>query len=95
MSDRSLSLVYDAIDEVNALGEDDLQIAKSPDTMLFSDRDGVDSLTFVNVLVAVEQRIMDETGNPVLLVTEETMAHENNPFQSIGTLAKHIEGLLT
>ena len=42
MSDRSLSLVYDAIDEVNALGEDDLQIAKSPDTLLFSDRDGVD-----------------------------------------------------
>lgn len=42
MSDRGLSLADDAIDEVNALEEDDLQIVKPPDTLLFSDRDVVD-----------------------------------------------------
>ncbi len=95
MSDKALDLVYNAVDEINAMGEDDIAISKSRATSLFADDGGVDSLTFVNLIVAIEQRIMDETGEPVILVTEETMTLESNPFQNIGTLADHVAGLLS
>jgi len=94
LSDKTLNLIYDAVDEINALGEDEITIGKAPETLLMSEEGGVDSLTFVNLIVAIEQRIMDQTGDPAILVTEEAMTLESHPFRTVGSLADYIATML-
>lgn len=95
MSNRALKIVYDAIDDVNAMGAGDVVIQKTPDTLLLSSDGGVDSLSFVNLIVSIEQKIADETGMPIVLVTEETMSLEESPFYDVKCLSTYIGRFLS
>ncbi|MBE9552602.1 MAG: hypothetical protein IMF05_03965 [Proteobacteria bacterium] len=93
MSTQGLEVIYTAIDELNAQS-DDAPIAKDPDTRLFGADGGIDSLALVNLVVALEQNIEDTLGKTVVLVHEDVMAMENNPFNTVATLAEYLNGVL-
>ena len=90
----AFEIVYAAIDEVNAQLDADEQIEKTPTTTLFGADGGVDSLTIVNLFVAIEQEIQSRTGQAVLLVNEDTLSMDSHPFSSVETLATHVESLI-
>lgn len=89
-----LDLVYAAIDEVNAQTVDGDVIEKSVNTSLLGGEQGMDSLTFVNLIVALEEKINDQTGKSVVLVDENSMSLQEHPFRTVGTLADYVERLL-
>lgn len=91
MSGQGLSLIYRAIDELNALSEEVEHVSKSPTTRLFGGDGGIDSLALVNLVVAIENLILDETGKSIVLVHEEVMKLEQNPFHTVETLAKYLD----
>ena len=95
MSDDILGLVYAAIDEVNAQSANGAVLEKSPEAPLLAGKKGVDSLTFVNLVVALEEQIQSKTGNSVVLVDESSMALQANPFRTVGTLAEYVGQILT
>jgi acyl carrier protein len=90
----SLGLVYAAIDELNAQSVDAVPLEKSPDTSLLGGDEGMDSLTFVNLIVALEEQIQARTGQAVVLVDENSMSLQEQPFRTVATLAKYVESLL-
>jgi D-alanine--poly(phosphoribitol) ligase subunit 2 len=89
-----LALVYSAIDEVDPMTADGAALAKSPDARLLGSDSGVDSLTFVNLVVALEEQIQTKLGKSVVLVDEDNMAADEHPFRTIGTLAEYVERVL-
>ena len=89
-----LGLVYAAIDEVNAQTVDGVPVEKSPDTELLGGEHGMDSLTFVNLIVALEEQIETNLGKSVVLVDENSMSLQETPFRTVGTLAKYVEGMI-
>jgi acyl carrier protein len=89
-----LRLVYAAIDEVNALTVNGLPVEKSPETALLGGDQGMDSLTFVNLIVALEEQIQTHLGQSVVLVDENSMSLQEQPFRTVGTLAKYVESLV-
>jgi acyl carrier protein len=89
-----LELVYAAIDEVNAQSADGAPIVKAPETRLLGGERGVDSLTFVNLVVAVEEQIQNALGESVILVDEDSMALQAHPFRTVGTLAGYVGKIL-
>ena len=91
MGEDTLALVYAAIDEVNAQGVDGKLLEKSPDADLLGGERRVDSLTFVNLVVAIEEQIQDKTGKSVVLVDEDSMALQDQPFRTVGTLAQYVQ----
>jgi acyl carrier protein len=91
--EESLNLVYAAIDDVNAQSPDAAPIIKAPETGLLGGR-GLDSLTFVNLVVALEEQIQLNTRKSVVLVTEETMTLAENPFRTVATLAQYVQKVL-
>ncbi len=95
MREDILRLVYTAIDEVNQQAADGASISKTPDTRLLGGDKGLDSLTFVNLVVAVEEQIQNNLGKSVVLVDEESMALQEHPFRTLGSLATYIEKVLT
>jgi acyl carrier protein len=84
-----LEMVYAAIDEVNAQANGEAVLAKVPDARLLGGEQGVDSLTFVNLIVALEEQIQNRLGKSVVLVNEDSMALQEHPFRTVGTLAKY------
>ena len=90
-----LEYTFAAIDAVNAQSDDGPAIIKAADTVLFGPKSTVDSLLFVNLIVAVEEAIMDETGKTVTLITEETMTLDETPFDTVEKLGTYIDALLS
>lgn len=94
MREDSLQLVYAAIDELNAQSVDAVPLVKSPDTSLLGGDEGMDSLAFVNLIVALEEQIQMKTGQSVVLVDENSMSLQDQPFRTVGTLARYVDALL-
>jgi acyl carrier protein len=89
----SLSLVYEAVDQVNAQIEDGAKIVKDPATPLLDSKGGIDSLAMVNLVVGVEQIVFDQTGKTITIVDENVYSSPDSPFKTIGTLAAYIDKL--
>jgi D-alanine--poly(phosphoribitol) ligase subunit 2 len=95
LAEDILGLVYAAIDEVNAQSVDGKLIEKTPDAHLLGGARRVDSLTFVNLIVALEEQIQTSTGKSVVLVDEDSMATQEQPFRTVGTLAQYVQRVIT
>ena len=91
---NSLSLIYTAIDQVNEQLVDQPKIPKSPETPLLDSESGIDSLALVNLLVAVEQLVFDQTGTTIVIADESILTSEENPLRSIGSLAARLDSIL-
>lgn len=86
-----LNLVYAAIDEVNVQAGDSPVIEKSLDAPLLDSQSGVDSLAFVNLIVAIEEQIQNRLHKSVVVVNEDTLVQEEHPFRTVGTLVAYVE----
>ena len=93
MSPDVLELVYSAIDEVNGQFES-IVIEKQRETPLLGGEGGVDSVAFLNLIVAIEGLVQQKHGVTVVLVDEGGMALQEGPFRTVETLARYVERLL-
>ena len=93
-NERMIQLIYDAIDDVNAALEEGEKINKSPDTALFGESGSLDSLGFVNFIVAVEQKMEEKLGTTIAIADERAMSRKRSPFRTVKSLAEYISSLL-
>jgi D-alanine--poly(phosphoribitol) ligase subunit 2 len=91
LNDEILRLIYAAIDDVNAQAIDGRVVEKHPETALLGGDQGIDSLTFVNLIVALEEQIQQALRKSVVLVDENSMSLQDQPFRTVGTLADYVE----
>jgi len=66
----ALDIIYQAIDALNDLRSADEQIEKSPDVALAGDGGCLDSLGLITLTLAVERRVAQVTGKPIVLLDE-------------------------
>jgi len=88
------SLIFDAIDELNAQREPERQVSKSPDTVLFGREADLDSLDLVNLIVGVEERLAERYAAALTLADERAMSRKRSPFRTVATLADYVCELL-
>ena len=93
--EATLNLVYAAIDEVNAAAAEEAILQKSPDARLLGGDGSIDSLTFVNLIIAIEEQIQKTMGASIVLVSENSMTQQLQPFRTVGTLAAYVATLLS
>jgi acyl carrier protein len=94
MPDRVVKCVYRVLDEFNAELPSGLKLRKSMDTVLYGPSGQLDSLNFVEIIVAVEQQIEQEFGQAVTLADERAMSQRTSPFATIASLTAYIHELL-
>lgn len=79
----ALHIIYQAIDTLNDLRPADDQIEKSLDVALAGDGGCLDSLGLITLTLAVERRVAQVTGHPIVLLDESdydaNMAHLATP----------------
>jgi acyl carrier protein len=84
-----LRAVFKAIDDVNELLDPDNQLTKSLDTPLIGPDAGLDSMAFVNLIAAVEDR-MGETLGTTICFADQGVGIDRKAFRTVGTLAEYI-----
>lgn len=85
-----IEIVYSAIDEVNLELPAGGKMQKSLSEVLLGDNSKLDSLSFINFVMAVEKGLREKCGVAITLVTQETMSSGESPFQSVDKLADYI-----
>ena len=89
--EQILELLYESIDELNEQLDQGQRLSKSPETPLQGDGGGLDSLGFVNLVALVEEKCYERLGVSLVLTGGGGISDARNPFETVGTLAAHIE----
>ena len=92
--DQVIALIYHVIDTFNAHYADQYHLEKSEDTVLFGIGGVLDSLGLVNFILAVEEKIEETEGRPMVLADARAVSQKNSPFRTVKTLAEYVHGLL-
>ncbi|MEE2821819.1 MAG: hypothetical protein VYA53_02440 [Acidobacteriota bacterium] len=92
--DRIIQIIYQAVDEVNQLFPDDQQLEKKPNTPLYAQDGGLDSLSLVRLIIETEQKIEEEFNVHLSLASEKAFSMKNSPFSSIAVLAEFISVMM-
>jgi acyl carrier protein len=93
-TDEIIAVIYASVDELNELMGNEHKLEKSLETVILKNGSGLDSLGFVNLISLVEQRCEEQFGKTLVLTQTDVPIGARDPFETIGTLAKHIEATL-
>jgi acyl carrier protein len=91
---RVLEVIYKAIDESNEQLSADKRLLKLPGTILLGPGSVLDSLGFVNLIVAVEQNVDEEFGTSLTLANDRAFSMTHSPFRTVEGLTSYIIVLL-
>ena len=91
--DEVVQIIYLAIDDINQDLPADGKLGKSPSTVLLGDDSKLDSLAFINFILAVEERVRERLGDKLSLVNQDSMSSTDGPFQTVEKLAQFIVDL--
>lgn len=94
MKKISQEIVMLAIDEVNEMLDDGNKIGVADDFPVLGG-DLVDSLTFINLVSAIEVLIEERTGKALSLVNDDVLSGEEHPFASVGGIVRYVEKALS
>lgn len=87
--DTALGAVTAAVDEINLSQPEGAQISKEPDAVLFGEGSSLDSVGLVQVVMAAEAHLAEQTGVDVVLASEAAMSRKRSPYRSLRLLAEY------
>lgn len=88
------SLIFEALAEHFEQTASDNPVPTSTDTVLFGADAVLDSLGLVNVVVAVEEKLLDAFDCDIWLTDERALTQEESPFRTIDSLSQYVVILL-
>jgi acyl carrier protein len=97
MQDRQTQLrdlVFAAFDELNEQRPVPERLAKSLDTPLAGEHGALDSLGFVNFIVALEQRLDAAFGVPISLLDDERLDPTAGQFRTVRAFVEFLDQML-
>ena len=89
-----LTVVYRVMDELNEEHASESRLPLSKDTVIFGSDSNLDSLGLVNLIVGVEQKILEELGLEIIIVSDKAMSRKRSPFRTVESLVDYIVELV-
>jgi len=90
MKNEIKKILFKVVEEINENLDEDQQFELSTETVLLGKDGNIDSITLVNLIVAIEQSIEDELDVEIILIDERALSQKENSFSTIGTLIDYI-----
>ena len=91
MQAQLVELISQEVAALNQRLSRPIDLSTGIDTRLFGEGGGLDSISLVTLIVAVEQAVEDEFEVCITLADEKAMSQRNSPFRSIAALAEYVE----
>jgi acyl carrier protein len=89
-----LSLIYESIDDYNTVVEKEIRIKKTEDTLLFDPMGKLDSVGYITMSVAIEQKIEKELGITIALFEGNPDYPVENPLKSVSSTVDYLLWLI-
>ena len=84
--DQYLLIVQDSISHINQQLPDEQQISKEPNTVLVGPNSELDSLSVINLIIEVEERIYTSYGKRIQILDKGIMSEEPGTISTISDL---------
>jgi acyl carrier protein len=94
MQDKIKTIIMDSLNELNEQLDEDKKLTITDDMPIYGKNSMLDSFDFVNLIVIVEDRIFQELGKSVTIVSEKAFSKKYNPFSNVERLTGFIKELL-
>ena len=93
-TDTVTSMIYAALAEHFEQIDSDQPVPRSPETVLFGENAVLDSLGLINVVVAMEEKIIDAFEKDVCLSDDRAISQPESPYRTVDSLARYVVLLL-
>ncbi len=93
-TDRVTLLIIEAVSEYIDQIDSDQSTALSPETRLFGANSVLDSLGLVSVLVAVEEKVLDEFDRDLCVSDDRALSQPESPYRTVDSLRRYVNILL-
>jgi len=87
--DDIIEIIYLAIDDYNQINTANL-LNKDLNTLLYGQEGKLDSLGLVNLILAIEERLLDKYNKNISLADDKAFSEKTSPFSNVSTLAEFI-----
>ena len=91
MTEKILSIIYEAIEEVNTQLPEGQFLKKDPETPLHGEDSNIDSLGLIIFMVNLEQKLTINLGKTVSLTNNPNLLSDEKALQSINSLSEFIQ----
>lgn len=85
-----LALLYACLAELNEHRPAASQLSPSESTRLIGGTSGLDSLAYINLVAAIEQKIEARFQLQIMLQGPESFDSDSDPWRSVGALADYL-----
>lgn len=85
-----LPLIYAALGQVNAIRPPDAQVPLEPGVVLAGEDGLLDSFALTTLILALEERVRDRTGQEISLLQEDDLDTLTRNFRTPSAIAAHI-----
>ena len=86
-----MELIEIIVEELNVLSDADTH---NSEANIFGPDGVLDSMGLVNLVVAMEERVLEKFGVPITIADERAMSRTKSPFRNVANLAEYISELL-
>jgi len=87
--DIAFGAISTGVDEINLSQPEGAKISKDPDAVLFGEDSKLYSVGLVQVVMAAEAHLAEQTGVDVVLASEAAMSRKRSPYRSLRLLAEY------
>jgi acyl carrier protein len=94
MNEKVLNIIFLAVQELNEELNDPRLEQVNEQTPLYGVGGVLKSLSLVNLITEIEDKVQDEFGKEIILANEKALSQNRSPFSNIATLAQYIDSLL-
>jgi len=92
--EKVVETVFNILEEVNGHLPQESHVEKSVDAVLIGASSTLNSMGFVFLVVATEQKMIKEFGVKVALADDNSIFSEGTPFQTVGTFIDYLLDIL-
>ncbi|MBQ3801043.1 MAG: hypothetical protein II837_12190 [Treponema sp.] len=92
MKEKIKSLVIESLNELKEMNGLDFEL--TDETILLGEDSVMDSFDFVSFVSTLEEKIADETGKTVSVVSEKAFSKKYSPFKTVDRITDYIMELM-
>lgn len=90
MRESFLEYIKKGIEEINITREQKIPLEELDNIRLYGDGGVFDSMQLVNFLMLVEERMNDEMGIAMTIVSEKAISRKISPFSTVSALLDYL-----
>lgn len=94
MNEKVLNIILSCLQELNEELNDPKLANPNAETPLYGVGGILKSLSLVNLITEIEDKVQSEFGQEIVLANEKALSQSRSPFSNVKTLAQYIDSLL-